>query len=1252
MREFLQKFFLIGILVPFLGVCTLWAQGPNCINSDPFCTGTTYTFPNSTNVPNLGAINCLGSSPNPAWYYMEVDVAGNMAIQINQTNGSGSGIDVDFVLFGPYPSLAAACATIPGGPVEDCSYSTASVETADITGGIVGEVYVLLLTNFSNQPGTITFSQTGGSGSADCSLLCGITGFTANPSACTPATNTYGVTGTLSISNPPASGTLTISNSCGGSQVFNAPFATNINYSFPGLTANGAGCTVTATWSADPNCNTSTTYTAPAACNVTPCLMTNFNVNIGACVAATGNYQVTGTLQFNNPPPAGQLIIQTCGGNQTVINPPFASPVNFSINNIPADGTTNCNVTAFFTSDPACTISVGPYNEPTCPCNMDFLSVTINPCDPATNDFYIDAYLEFTSPPAGGQLIIQNCSGDQVVINPPFVSPINTQILGINSDGTPNCSVTAFFTASPACTITSPTYTEPVACGCPADAGNVNVVLTGSGINNYVLCQNDQIDITSSGFTFPNDVGVIGGNPYQPGIGYLIYSCPPTPGLDPTVDPCFEGAINPATSSFMDINDAISWFAAFPPGTFANNTVYYVPFTFYTAPNLVFNVACWDLGPATAITYLPPIVSNGVQNCAAGTVTVTVSGGYPALFGGNFTASNLLPATASFNNTTATNGGTITISGLTGGQNYSFTITDANGCPHNFTGGPFIGPNVPVVNNAGPFCIGDPAVNLTVVTFPGGTWAGNGITNAAAGTFNPGVAGLGSHQIIYTAPGCGSTDTITIIVNDAFDATINPAGPFCQSNPNTFLVAADPGGTWSGTGIVNAATGEFSPSIAGPGIHVITYTIAGGCGDIQNTNIQVIADANAAINPAGPFCSSDPAVNLTALQPGGTWSGTGITNAALGTFNPATAGVGTHVITYTISGVCGDAQNINITVNGLANSTITPAGPFCVNAPSGNLSAAQGGGTWSGNGITNAATGAFNPSIAGPGTHTITYTIGGACGTSSTTDIVVNALPVVSFIVDNASGCSPVNATITNTSVPIGNACNWTINGMSVSSNCASYSATFTSPGCYDVGLTTTDGNGCTNNAVVNSMICVSPNPIADFTFNPNNATVLDPTVHFTNTSVNGATYIWDFSGLGTSTAVNPTFVFPDVSGGSYLVCLDVTSANGCVDTVCKIIQIYDEFLIYVPNAFTPDNDGKNDFFLPIVSGHDPDSYEFLIFDRWGELIFESYVAGQAWDGFHNGRLAKQDVYVWKLKAKKASSGEKKVYYGHVSLLK
>lgn len=1345
----------LAVLLAFFGFLSFspkaFSQGVNCLGADPFCTGTTYTFPNSTGVADLGSVSCLGSTPNPAWYFMEIDQNGPMTIQVSQASG-GSGLDVDFALWGPYSSLAAGCGggTFPTGATVDCSYSTAAVEQVDIPGATIGQFYILLLTNFSNQPGTITFNQTGGAGSADCSFICGITSFTANPSACNPATNQYSLSGTITFTNPPTTGTLTITNSCGGSQVFNAPFGASANYNFTGLTSNGAGCTVSASFSANPACNTTTPYTAPAsclsacsitsvtatpsactpatnqysvsgsisftgapatgtltvtgscggtqtfnapfvsplnytlsgltsngaACTVTatfsatpactntanytapaacpPCSITNITANVSACSAATNTYNITGAVTFTNAPSTGTLTVtNSCGGSQT-FNAPFVSPINYTISNINADGTTNCSVTAVFSAVPACTATVGTFTEPVCPCNMDFLQVNIGICDPATNTYTVDGFVQFTTPPSSGTLTITTCSGQTQTFNAPFTSPTNYSISGVPADGAA-CSVTATFSANPACTINL-AFTSPSGCLCPADAGTYTTTITGSGTTNYVLCDGDQIDIVSNGdFTYPDDL-FDPGQPYNPGIGYMLYSCPPTVLTgDITTDPCLVGVVG-TTPGIFDIND-MALINSFPPGTFTNNTVYFVPITFYDITSLTYSFTnwggfCYDLGAPISVTYLPPIVVNGVEDCAAGTVTVTVSGGQPGLLGGNFTASGLSPATASLGNTTCGNNGTIVINGLQNGDMYSVTITDANGCPVTYTGGPFVGPTTPTITPAGPFCLSDPSVNL-VASIAGGTWSGTGITNAAAGTFDPATAGVGTHTITYTPTGCTNPATINITVNTVFDATITPAGPFCESNANTFLAAVDPGGTWSGPGIVNAVTGEFSPASAGPGTHTITYTVGGGsCGDTQTTNIQVIADADATANPAGPFCLTDPSVNLTSVQAGGTWSGNGITSAATGTFDPATAGLGTHTITYTISGVCGDAQTINIQVIDTANTTITQVGPYCAQDPAVTLQAAQAGGIWSGTGITNANTGTFDPAVAGPGTHTITYTISGNCGNSSTIDIVVNPMPVVTFTVDNPTGCAPLTATVTNTSVPVGTNCQWTIDGAPVAgASCASFTQTFNNPGCYDIGLTVSDANGCTSSGSVNDMICVIADPVADFTWGPTDATVLNPMILFTNTSTGAVSYSWDFGDGGTSTAVNPSHVFPD-SSATYTVCLGVANAAGCTDSICQTVIIYDEFIVYVPNTFTPDGDGKNDIFLPIVSGHDPLSFEFYIFDRWGELIFESHSNQVGWDGTHKAQMAKQDVYVWKLKVKAANGGDKKEFYGHVTLLK
>ena len=375
---------------------------------------------------------------------------------------------------------------------------------------------------------------------------------------------------------------------------------------------------------------------------------------------------------------------------------------------------------------------------------------------------------------------------------------------------------------------------------------------------------------------------------------------------------------------------------------------------------------CAVCTPPPGLTSTSSFVDATCGNCN-GTATVNPVGGS-------------LPYTFSWNTIPVQT--TQTATNLCAGT-YIVIVTDATGClqvSDTVTIGTSGGPVPPVINPAGPFCTVDPAVNLSASTV-GGTWSGTGITNAALGTFNPTTAGVGSFSIIYTDAGvCGGADTITIVVNSNANATITPVGPYCVSNPSIILSAVSPGGVWSGNGITNSATGAFNPATAGVGTHTITYGITGSCGDTATTTITINPDLNATITAAGPFCPLDPSVNLSAVDPGGVWSGTGITNAALGTFDPATAGIGTHTITYTIAGACGDVQTTNIVVSSSLNATITPVGPYCASDPAVILTAVDPGGVWSGNGITNSATGAFNPTTAGAGTHTITYGIPGGCG--------------------------------------------------------------------------------------------------------------------------------------------------------------------------------------------------------------------------------------------------------------------------------
>lgn len=245
------------------------STGNDCGTALPFCTGTSYVFPNNTDQADLGPIDCLGSTPNPVWYYMQIANPGNLNINIAQTDGFGFGIDVDFDLWGPFTTLENGCLALANGtaPSVDCSYSIATAEQANITGALAGEFYILLLTNYSNSPGTITFNSTGGStATTNCGLLCNITDITANPSACVPATNTYSVSGQVTVSNPPTTGTMVVSSSCGGSVTINAPFVSPVNYTLSGIIATGSSCNITASFSADPGCSFTQSYTAPVSC--------------------------------------------------------------------------------------------------------------------------------------------------------------------------------------------------------------------------------------------------------------------------------------------------------------------------------------------------------------------------------------------------------------------------------------------------------------------------------------------------------------------------------------------------------------------------------------------------------------------------------------------------------------------------------------------------------------------------------------------------------------------------------------------------------------------------------------------------------------------------------------------------------------------------------------------------------------------------------------------------------------------------
>ena len=351
------------------------------------------------------------------------------------------------------------------------------------------------------------------------------------------------------------------------------------------------------------------------------------------------------------------------------------------------------------------------------------------------------------------------------------------------------------------------------------------------------------------------------------------------------------------------------------------------------------------------------------------------------------------------------------------------------------------------------------------------------------------------------------------------------------------------------------------------------------------------------------------------------------------------------------NGNCSSTSTIDITVTEQTNATISsiPVDPFCENADEITLIAATGGGTWSGTGITDANAGTFDPAIAGPGIHTISYDISGSCPGNDTRDIEVLPAPVIDFDSDVTSGCNPLEVRFNN-NTPNSTSVTWEFGdaGTFTSTTQLDFVDHTYGTGVYDVTLTV-ESNGCISTETIAGMITVYPVPIAEFT-----ATNSDGAGEyvFTNTSVNGDTYFWDFGDGETSTDENPSHDYGS-NAGDYVVTLTTTSADGCSLTYSQTVSVEEGLVFFVPNTFTPNDDPANQYFTPVMtSGFDPTTYSLRIFNRWGELIFESNDINVGWDGTYLNEKLQTGIYSWEIRFRDLNTDEKYAQRGRVTLLR
>ena len=292
-----------------------------------------------------------------------------------------------------------------------------------------------------------------------------------------------------------------------------------------------------------------------------------------------------------------------------------------------------------------------------------------------------------------------------------------------------------------------------------------------------------------------------------------------------------------------------------------------------------------------------------------------------------------------------------------------------------------------------------------------------------------------------------------------------------------------------------------------------------------------------------------------------------------------------------------------------------------------------------------------------PGVYSVILTVTDTFGCKDTAMQNVNVyyLPQVQFNGGPTSGCEPVCVNFLDMStVQNSNPAHWHWQYADGGSDTLQNPThCFNTQGQYSVVLTVTSAQGCAYTDSIHNYINVIPGPQAAFTFSPSPASITDPTITFQDLSTAGpAEWNWTFGeGNASSTAENPTFVYGDT--GTYHVMLIVSATGGaCPDTAWGDVVIQPELLVWIPNAFTPNGDGKNDVFTPVFS--DPayvTGYELLIFDRWGNLLFTSQDPAKGWDGRMSNDPVQIDTYVYRVWVR-GIDGNAQRFIGHVSLIR
>lgn len=568
--------------------------------------------------------------------------------------------------------------------------------------------------------------------------------------------------------------------------------------------------------------------------------------------------------------------------------------------------------------------------------------------------------------------------------------------------------------------------------------------------------------------------------------------------------------------------------------------------------------------------------------------------------------------------------------------------------------------------------------------------------NGVTGTWSPAINNNTTTTYTFSPDDgqCSTSASIEITIDQPIIPEFEPQGPYCAGS----LVPDLPETSFNGI------SGTWSPALNNNTTTIYTFTPdTDQCAVSVELTIEIEEEIEPTFDAVGPFCEG---ANITALP-------TTSVNNISGTWNPEIDNSTTTTYTFTSNdGECAVSTTLEI----LIEPEITPVFDFVVeycfgtNIPELPATSTNGiSGNWA-PALDNTATTTytFSPDVGQCGTE-ITSTI--TIIEEEITPIPVQACNEYTWglngetytesgehavLLESAQGCdSTVVLSLTinpsQSSVTEQTACeNYLWNGQLYSESGVYVSETLTPAGCssmdslilnilpiieplvvsveicdgeeYLIGntLQSTSGtyaefytaaNGC--DSIVQVQLTVLPKPQVQYSATPNVATVFDDVIQFFNVGSAVDSMVWDFGAYGTFESENPIVSFGQ-NPGRFSFCLTVWSEEGCTNQNCFTYVVLDEFNVYIPNAFTPNEDGINDLFFVEGTGLDPDDFHLRIFNRWGELVFESKDMTEKWNGESPKatHYIQNEVYVYHLVVGAKNSMEKREYKGTVTAIR